>query len=72
MIFIGSSSVWKANQIKRLLMLFVEGVIETDKRVGPKIPFVYWFGLQNVKLHMSWREIKAKLIGVAVIAYQCP
>ena len=46
--------------------------METDKRVAPPIPFAYWFGLQNLRHHMCCRAIKTKLIGVAVIAYQCP
>ena len=42
-----------------------------DKRVASPIPFVYWFGLQNLRRHMWCRAIKTKLIGVAAITYQC-
>ena len=45
-------------------------IIETDKRVAPPIPFVYWLGLQNLRRHMCCRAIKTKRIGVTVIIYQ--
>ena len=44
--------------------------IDTDKRVAPPIPFVYWFCLQNM-----WRRIccnKNKIYRGTAIAYQCP
>ena len=41
-----------------------------DKRVASPIPFVYWFGLQNLRRHMCCRAIKTTIIGVTVIAYQ--
>ena len=44
---------------------------ETDKRVAPPIPCVYWFGLQNLRHHMCCRAIIPKLLRVAVIAYHC-
>ena len=47
----------------------MNGLIETDKRMAP---FVYWFGLQNLRRHMCCRAIKTKLIGGTVIDYQCP
>ena len=45
--------------------------IETDKRVAPSIIFVYLLGLHNLRRHLCCRAILTKLIGVAVIAYQC-
>ena len=45
--------------------------MDTDNRVAPPIPFVYWFCLQNLRRHMCCRAIKTKLIGVAASAYQC-
>ena len=49
----------------------IYSIMDTAKYVAPPIPFVYWFGLQNLIRHMYCREIKIKLIGVAEIAYQC-
>ena len=34
--------------------------MDTDKRVLPPIPFVYCFGLQNLRRHMCCRAIKNK------------
>ena len=34
--------------------------MHTDKHVLPPIPFVYCFGLQNLRRHMSCKEIKKK------------
>ena len=48
----------------------MQTTMETDKRVVPPIPFVYWFGLQNLRRHMCGRANKTTIIGVAVIAYQ--
>ena len=34
--------------------------MDTDKCVLPPIPFVYCFGLQNLRCHMSCRAMKNK------------
>ena len=44
-------------------------VMDTDDRVAHPIPFVYWFGLQNLRRHMCCSPIKTKHIGVASITY---
>ena len=44
----------------------------TDKRVATPIPFVYWFGLQNLRCRICCRAIKTKVIEVTSIAFQCP
>ena len=47
--------------------------METDKRAGTPIPFVYWFGLQNLRRYnVCCRAIKTKVTEVTLIAYQCP
>ena len=43
--------------------------MDTDNRVAPPIPLVYWFCLQNLRRHMCCRAIKTKLIGVAASTY---
>ena len=55
-----------------VLSLLNNFCMDTDNHVAPPIPFVYWFELQNLRCHMCCREIKTKLIGVALMIYQCP
>ena len=37
--------------------------MDTEKRVAHPKPFVYWFGLQNLRRHMCCRTSKTKLGG---------
>ena len=64
-----------AQLVERLLptpqICSLNPVMDTDNRVAPPIPLVYWFCLQNLRRHMCCRAIKTKLIGVAASAYQC-
>ena len=47
--------------------------METDKRVMAPIPYVYLFGLQNLRCNIPcYRANKTKVIDVNSIAYQCP
>ena len=47
--------------------------METDKRVMAPIPYVYLFGLQNLRCNIPcYRANKTKVIDVKSIAYQCP
>ena len=64
-----------AQLVERLLptpqICSLNPVMDTDNRVAPPIPLVYWFCLQNLRRHMCCRAIKTKLIGVAASGYQC-
>ena len=37
-------------------------IMDTDKCVPPPLPFVYWFGLQNIRCQKCCRAIKTKIM----------
>ena len=46
--------------------------MKNDQQVAIPIPFLYWFGLQNLRCYKCCRAIKTEVIEVTLIVYQCP